>query len=172
MKLQGELAAAFARRIVQVDAQLAVEPRADVAADGLDLVVVPVALLDVAARPICPREWPGRSLRTACPTSRADVGLVAAHFVEAVQRLGAELHAAVAFVLHQLDVERQSEILGRQVAQQKRVAPDSRAAADDLAVLDRPQPRLAVQPVRSRPLKKAVALSLVASIGTCDLPRR
>ena len=43
----------------------------------------------------------------------------------------------------ELHFERQSKVLGRQIAHQKRIVLQSRTAADDFAVLDRPQLRVA-----------------------------
>ena len=49
VELQGEDAAAACRSDRRVDAQLAVEPGADVAVDGFDLVVVPSPVLTTAS---------------------------------------------------------------------------------------------------------------------------
>src|SRR5207248_6528619 len=77
------------------------------------------------------------------PAAGADAGLVALD-VAVGQRLAAELHAAVAVLGRQLDPQRQAEVAGHHLADQELIALQARAGADDLAVLDLPQPRVAL----------------------------
>ncbi len=153
MQLQREFATALAGGSL-VHTRLAVEPRANVAADRFDFVVVPVALLEKRLAGFIGQNSPAVLFVQLAPPAGADVGLVAAHFVETIQRFGAELHAAVALVVDQLEIERQAGNFSPSGRSAKTCCAESRAAAHDFAVFDRPQFRLARQPVRSLPLKK------------------
>ena len=62
-------------RVVEIDAQLAVDPRADLAALGDDLVVVPVVRLDVLLAGLVPQQAAAVLLVELAPPAGADVGL-------------------------------------------------------------------------------------------------
>ena len=84
--------------IVAIDAEVAVDPGADAAADGDDFVVVPVAFFHELLAAFGFEEGAAVFFVELAPPAGADVALVAAH--QAVFDGGAaDLDAAVAFVV-------------------------------------------------------------------------
>src|SRR5439155_26025689 len=113
VKLQAHEPAAGGLGIIAIDAQVAVEPRSHAAANGDDLVAVPVAFLDELLSSFGFKECSAVLFVELAPPAGTNVALIAAH--EAVlDRLAANLNAAMAFVVDELDVELQSEVAHRQ----------------------------------------------------------
>src|SRR5262245_54687429 len=94
VNLQAEDAAAVAAGIIQVHAQLAVDPGANLRADGEDFVLVPFVNLDERLARFAPNQSSTALFVELAPPARADVGLRALHFA-VEQEFTAELNAAV-----------------------------------------------------------------------------
>src|SRR5439155_16194785 len=101
MKLKPDQSTASGFGVDAIDAQVAVEPRADAAADGNDLVTVPVAFFDELLAALGFEQRAAMFFIELAPPAGADVALVAAHQA-GFDWLAAYLNAAIAFVVDQL----------------------------------------------------------------------
>src|SRR5687768_3046874 len=120
MKLQCEMTALRAGGIIKVHANLSINPRADPAFDRDDLILVPFAVLDVRLAGLLPQQRTPVLLVKLPPPARSDVSLITSGFRFAEQ-LAAELNAAVAFVIHELDLDREPEVDSNHVTEEERV---------------------------------------------------
>src|SRR5690606_12354207 len=115
VELQRDDALTRGDRVVAVDARLPVDPRLHARAVRDDAVAVPVALLHVLPAAVRFEQAAAVLLVEPAPPARTDVGLQAAH-VAARQHVAAELHAAVARVADEPDLELELEVAQQQVA--------------------------------------------------------
>jgi len=147
VQLQADHAAAGELLVGVVGAEVPVDPDPHPGADRLDHVVVPLAGLDELLAAVFGEQAAAALLVQLAPPAGPDVGLRAAHLAVG-QWHAAELDAAVLRVRRQLHLQRQPEVLHRQLRHQEVVPLQPRGRlADNLAVLDRPERPVAV-PVR------------------------
>src|SRR5262245_42991969 len=132
VNLQPEDATPGNRRVVQIDARLAVDEGLHVATRRYHFVLVPLVRFDERFARLAPDQAAAVLLVKFAPPALADVGLRSAHLAVG-QRFAAELDAAVALVGHQLDLDLQPEIGGDELALQELIARNAGTAADDLA---------------------------------------
>src|SRR6185503_10122373 len=128
--LQRDDARARARRIVELDARLVVEPRAHLRARALDHVAVPAVERDLRGAAVDEQPAPVLLVELA-PPAGADVGLVALDLA-VLERLRPELDAAVPLVAGQAHLDAQAEVAELEVAREEGVALEALGAADDL----------------------------------------
>src|SRR6185295_3058103 len=136
VQLQADAAASRGGGVVDVGGHVTIERDAHARAGADDLVGIPVALLHELGAATVDEDAASVLLVELAPPAGADVGLATFDFSRvrsAGERLGPELHAAVADVVDQDDVEREAEVAELEVAHEEGVLRDAlRGLADDL----------------------------------------
>src|SRR5688572_14986889 len=118
VELERDHAAVGAEFVETVDALLAIDPGLDAVALDLDLVAVPVVLLDVLLAGAVREDAAAVLLVELAPPARADVGLVAGD-IAVRDRSRSKLDAGVARVALELDLEGQAEIAKLELADEE-----------------------------------------------------
>ena len=125
--------------VVDIDARNAVNSGAHFAADGDNLVSVPVVRFDTGIAGFVPKQRAAVFLVEFAPPASAGVGLQAFHFVLA-EWFAVKLYTAVFFVRREFDFDNKAEIFEGSFALEEFVMLETGGCAThDFAVLNAPE---------------------------------